>query len=192
MIALRVCAMPPSRGLLETNSFWGIDCRGSPGQLLDLEPFVSPSAPRTASRIAVFLGVAVTPQDRGFTALQRLFSMFPNGWPGAALLLLRLAAGILLIYDGVVALRSGPDLQTPILQSVAIGAGTLLILGLWTPIAGTLAILVEVCFAFLGTTQGQSNILLGALGAALAVLGPGIRSIDALRYGRKRFDIHDP
>jgi putative oxidoreductase len=118
--------------------------------------------------------------------------MFPNGWPGAALLLLRLVAGILLSYDGVVALRTGPDPQTTMLQSVAIGAGTLLILGLWTPIAGTLVILVEVCFAFLGTTQVRSNILLGALGAALAVLGPGIRSVDALRYGRKRFDIHDP
>ena len=125
------------------------------------------------------------------TALQRLFSMFPNGWPGGALLLLRLVAGFLLIYDGIVSLRTGPDLQTTILQSVAIGAGTLLIAGLWTPIAGTLVILVEVCFGFLGTTQVRSNILLGALGAALAVLGPGIRSIDALRYGRKRFDIRD-
>jgi len=192
MIALRVCAMPPSRGLLEPNSFWAIDCRASPGTLLDLEPVRASSPPRTASRLAVFLGVTVTRRDRGFTALQRLFSMFPNGWPGAALLLLRLVAGILLIYDGVVALRTGPDLQTTILQSVAIGAGTLLILGLWTPIAGTLVILVEVCFGFLGTTQVRSNILLGALGAALAVLGPGIRSIDALRYGRKRFDIRDP
>jgi putative oxidoreductase len=118
--------------------------------------------------------------------------MFPNGWPGAALLLLRLAAGILMIYDGVLALRIGPDLQTTILQSVAIGAGTLLILGLWTPIAGALVVLVEICFAFLGTAHVRSNVLLGVLGAALAVLGPGIRSIDALRYGRKRFDIRDP
>jgi len=147
---------------------------------------------RMASRIAAFLGVAVTPRDRGFTALQRLFSMFPNGWPGAALLLLRLVAGILLIYDGVVALRTGPDLQAKILQSVAVGAGTLLILGLWTPIAGTLVIIVEVCFLLLGTTHAQNDILLGAMGAALAVLGPGNRSIDALRYGRKRFDIRDP
>jgi putative oxidoreductase len=153
---------------------------------------VSPWALRTASRIAVFLGVAVTARDRGITALQRLFSMFPNGWPGAALLLLRLVAGILLIYDGVLALRTGPDLQATILQSLAIGAGTLLILGSWTPIAGALVILVEVCFGFVGPTQVRSNILLGALGAALAVLGPGIRSIDALRYGRKRFDIRDP
>src|SRR5258708_19978833 len=135
MIALRVCAMPPSRGLLQTNSFWAINCRGSPGTLLDLEPFVSPSAPRTASRIAIFLGVAVTPQDRGFTALQRLFSMFPNGWPGAALLLLRLVAGILLIYDGVVALRIGPDLQATILQSAAVGARPLPIFSFFTPLA---------------------------------------------------------
>jgi uncharacterized membrane protein YphA (DoxX/SURF4 family) len=117
--------------------------------------------------------------------------MFPNGWPGAALLLLRLVAGILLVCDGALALRTGPDLQTTILQSVAIGAGTLLILGLWTPIAGTLVILVEVCFVFFGTTQVRSNILLGALGASLVALGPGVRSIDALRYGRKRFDIRD-
>src|ERR1700745_879445 len=192
MIALRVCAMPPSRGLLETNSFWSIYCGGCVRALTDLWPFVSLSEMRTTSKIAVFLGVALTPQDRGFTALQRLFSMFPNGWPGGALLLLRLVAGFLLIYDGVVSLRTGPDLQTTILQSVAIGAGTLLILGLWTPIAGTLVILVEVCSGFLGTTQVRTNILLGALGAALAVLGPGIRSIDALRYGRKRFDIRDP
>ena len=118
--------------------------------------------------------------------------MFPNGWPGAALLLLRLVAGILLIYDGVVALRTGPDLQTTMLQSVAIGAGTLLILGLWTPIAGALVILVQGCFAFLGTTHLRSSILLGALGGALAALGPGVRSIDALCYGRKRFDIRNP
>jgi putative oxidoreductase len=147
---------------------------------------------RTTSRIAAFLVVAITPRDRGFTALQRLFSMFPNGWPGAALLLLRLVTGILLIYDGVVALRTGPDLQTTILQSVTVGVGTLLILGLWTPVAGTLVMLIEVCFLLFGTIHEQSNILLGALGVALAVLGPGDRSIDALRYGRKRFDIRDP
>jgi hypothetical protein len=67
----------------------------------------------------------------------------------------------------------------------------LLVVGLWAPIAGALVILVEVCFVFLGTTQVRSDILLGALGVALAALGPGVRSIDAPRYGRKRFDIRD-
>ena len=146
---------------------------------------------RTASRFTASW-VGQSHPETGVTPLQRLFSMFPNGWPGAALLLLRLVTGILLVYDGVVALRTGPDLQVTILQSTAVGAGTLLILGVWTPIAATLVILVEVCFVLHGTTHLRSDVLTGALGAALAVLGPGNRSIDALRYGRKRFDIHNP
>jgi putative oxidoreductase len=123
--------------------------------------------------------------------LQRLFSMFPNGLPGAALLLLRLVAGAMLTTDGVIALRASPGLQTAVTQSLAIGAGVLLALGLWTPVAGVLVALVELRFAFLGTAQIRTDILLGVVGAALAALGPGVRSIDALLYGRKRFEIHD-
>ena len=123
--------------------------------------------------------------------LQRLFSMFPNGLPGAALLLLRLVAGAMLTTDGVIALRASPGLQTAVTQSLAIGAGVLLALGLWTPVAGVLVALVELRFAFLGTAQIRSDILLGVMGVALAALGPGVRSIDALLYGRRRFEIHD-
>lgn len=115
--------------------------------------------------------------------------MFPNGWPGVALLLLRLAAGMLLVYDGTVALMSGAHLEMTIVQSVAIASGILLVVGFWTPIAGSLVFFVELLFVFLGTTQIETNVLLGVLGVALAVLGPGHRSLDALCYGRKRFVI---
>lgn len=118
--------------------------------------------------------------------------MFPNGWPGLALLLLRVAAGILLIHDAAIALFPRPELQTSILQSVAIGVGTLLLLGLWTPVAGLLVTVVEVCVLLLGTVQVRSSILLGAVGDALAALGPGALSIDARLYGRKRLDIRAP
>ncbi len=98
--------------------------------------------------------------------------MFPNGWPGAALLLLRLVAGILLIYDGVVALRTGPAPVITIAESVGTLAGLLLVVGLWTPIAAVLAALVEVSFVFLGTTtQVRSSILLAALGLGPSSLG---------------------
>jgi uncharacterized membrane protein YphA (DoxX/SURF4 family) len=117
--------------------------------------------------------------------------MFPNGWPGLALLLLRVAAGILLIYDGAVPLPLGPDLQTIILRCVAIGAGALLLLGLWTPVAGVLVTCVEVCFLLLGTAHLRSSMLLGAVGAALIALGPGALSIDARLFGRKRLDIRE-
>jgi putative oxidoreductase len=118
--------------------------------------------------------------------------MFPNGWPGLALLLLRMAAGILLMYDGAIALQQRPDLQTIILSSVAVGAGTLLLLGLWTPVAGVLVTLVQGCVLFLGTGHVRSSILLGAVGAALAALGPGSTSIDARLFGRRRLDIGEP
>jgi hypothetical protein len=50
--------------------------------------------------------------------------MFPNGWPGGARLLLRLVAGILFIHDGVAALVGTSRLQTIVLQSVVVGAGS--------------------------------------------------------------------
>jgi putative oxidoreductase len=118
--------------------------------------------------------------------------MFPNGSPGLALLLLRVAAGILLIHDAVVALQLRPDLQMIILRSVALGAGTLLFLGLWTPVAGVLIALLEVCSLFVGAGDGRSSILLAAMGAALAALGPGASSIDARLFGRERLNIREP
>jgi len=49
-------------------------------------------------------GLWLTAQSLGMNpgfALQRLFSTFPNSWPGFGLLLLRLGAGIALVYLGI-------------------------------------------------------------------------------------------
>jgi putative oxidoreductase len=69
--------------------------------------------------------------------LQRLFSTFPDGWPGLGLLLLRFGAAIPLIHFGVtgIAAGSGPSLSIA-LNVVAVGGGLLLLFGLWTPVAG--------------------------------------------------------
>jgi putative oxidoreductase len=115
--------------------------------------------------------------------------MFPNGWPGLALLLLRVAAGILLIHDGAVPLQLGPDLHTIIVRSVAFGAGALLLLGLWTPVAGVLVAGLEAGYLLLGAADPRSSMLLGAVGAALVALGPGAISIDARLFGRKRVEL---
>lgn len=88
--------------------------------------------------------------------------MFPNGWPGTALLMLRLVAGIVLIQDGVARLMSSAQVHLMIAELVVMACGTLLVLGLWTPIAGAMVFLVEIYFIFLGTTQTRSDILLGA------------------------------
>ena len=115
--------------------------------------------------------------------------MFPNGWPGRALLLLRLVIAFFLIHDGIVGVMGGPKLAWFALHAVAAIAGIFFLLGLWTPIAGVVVTLIELCISVSHTDDLRSTILLGTIALAIAILGPGARSIDALLFGRKRLDI---
>ncbi len=114
--------------------------------------------------------------------VQRLFSMFPNAWPGAGLLLLRLVSGALLIHQGLI----GPRSMDP--QPIAAVAGAFLIAGLWTPVVGVFVMAFELWRALTMTQDLQSSVLLGTIGAALAMIGPGATSLDNRFFGRKRID----
>jgi uncharacterized membrane protein YphA (DoxX/SURF4 family) len=72
---------------------------------------------------------------------------------------------------------------------VAACAAALLFVGFWTPVAGVLMAVAELSLAFSHSHDPWMNILLGAFGAALAMLGPGAWSVDARRFGRKRLQI---
>ena len=74
---------------------------------------------------------------------------------------------------------------------LAIAAGILLLAGLWTPISGVLLAILETWSAFAHPHDPWSYILLGTLGAALAMLGPGAWSVDARIFGWKRIDPAD-
>jgi len=75
------------------------------------------------------------------------------------------------------------------LQLAAAAAAALLLVGLWTPIAGVLMAAAELCLVFSHPIDPWRHILLGGLGAALAMLGPGAWSVDAHLFGRKRIQI---
>jgi len=126
------------------------------------------------------------------TFMQRLFSSFAGGWPGAGLLLMRLVVGIAMVHYGAARLWNYPTTITlTVLSVLEIGAGLLLLAGLWTPVAGTLVAGLEVWEIILTHGNPWIYIPLGTLGAALAMLGPGASSIDARLFGRKHIDIRE-
>ena len=80
-------------------------------------------------------------------------------------------------------------LTVPLPQLVAAGASLLLLIGLWTPVAGLLLAAAQLYLAFSLPLDPWMHILLGAMGVALAMLGPGAWSVDARLFGRKRIQI---
>ena len=124
--------------------------------------------------------------------MQRLYSTFARGGPGVGLLLMRLGAGILLIYFSIeTLLGAGPAQPLKlILDGLGGAAGIALIVGLWTPVAGWLVAVTQLLVLFSQPFWQQAHpiahILLSIQGAGLALLGPGAWSIDARLYGRKR------
>jgi putative oxidoreductase len=127
-------------------------------------------------------------------SLQRLFSTFPDGWPGFGLLLLRLGGGIALMCLGIGGfLATVREPITIALDLVAAAGGILLLTGLWTPVVGALVAIDELWIAlsvYSSQREGRwIHILLAVVTAGVAMLGPGAWSIDARLFGRKRFDM---
>jgi uncharacterized membrane protein YphA (DoxX/SURF4 family) len=117
--------------------------------------------------------------------MHRLFSSFPNSWPGAALLLLRLCASAAIAF---LAMHSTiqPETAPFLLIAVAWLSAALILAGLWTPIAAAMAAVTEGAETLAGAPEILSHMLVAAIAVSLVFLGPGAWSIDAHLYGRKR------
>jgi putative oxidoreductase len=123
--------------------------------------------------------------------VRRLFSTFAPGWPGVGLLILRLVASSSMVARGLPGLRAAQALQPAILELAAVLAGAFLAVGLWTPVSGCLVAAFALWDLITKPGNHWSSILLGAMGVALAMIGPGIWSLDTRLFGWRRIVIRD-
>ena len=117
--------------------------------------------------------------------MQRLYSTFPNSWPGLGLLILRFATGLSL---AAVAHVAGDLADTvSLLARCAVDSVAVLIwIGLWTPLAAVAGAAIQIILPAFGHHFNLSLVVFAATGLSLAMLGPGAWSFDARLYGRKR------
>jgi uncharacterized membrane protein YphA (DoxX/SURF4 family) len=130
--------------------------------------------------------------------LKRLFFDFPDGWPGAALLLLRAVFGLTLLTVGECYV-AGPTSRpmgwfTGLLSFVA---GGLILVGFLTPVAGFVvaagAAGVELSLlpACMPTVFDSKISLIFGLTMLVTIIGvgPGAISVDARVFGRREIVI---
>jgi len=114
--------------------------------------------------------------------VQRLFSMFPRGWPGIGLLCLRSSVAIGVLVEGHRHQQHLPGW----IQGAAVLLSITLFAGYLTPLAAAIGLLFHglIWHSLSGGDAGVA-IILSLDTIALALIGPGGYSVDASRFGRR-------
>jgi|SRR5262249_15001905 len=128
-----------------------------------------------------------------------MFSMFPDGWPGAGLLLLRLATGAVFITQSVAYFgdKRGVGFSGVALAAVGIAIGFSLLIGFLTRFVAFAAATIGIVSVFSWLPVSGVGPLVTPMTAGLCAviaiavicLGPGAMSLDARLFGRREIVI---
>lgn len=122
--------------------------------------------------------------------MQRLFTMFPAGYPGMGLILLRIAVSLQFLWLVCSGVAIAVEQQWVIAISVLFAA--LLCIGLLTPAITVLWTLATVLHLSAHVFQHWWLLLISTCSAmALTLLGPGAYSLDAKLFGRRLLRLPD-
>ena len=125
--------------------------------------------------------------------MSRLYSGFPARAPGTGLLLLRMAIGATLVAQAMPCLSGAPDPRLTYCL-LALVSGASLIVGFLTRIVAAIAATLVASATLLSLTSSSVGSLgnhplhlnMIVVAVAIALLGPGAISLDAVLFGRRK------
>jgi hypothetical protein len=120
--------------------------------------------------------------------LRRLYSTFAGSWPGIGLLLMRCVVGAVLLVGPGLEMWHEPSLPIALSSAPLALAGLLLVVGLWTPLAGVIVAVIQISQILRVDEHPVAGLLIGTIAAGLAMLGPGRWSVDARLFGWRRIE----
>jgi uncharacterized membrane protein YphA (DoxX/SURF4 family) len=102
---------------------------------------------------------------------------------------MRLVVGPVLLLGTGPKLWSDSPFHLTVPSTLLAALGLLLVVGLWTPLAGAITAVIEAWQILAVNEHPVLGLLTGTMAVALAMLGPGRWSIDARLFGWRRIDV---
>lgn len=96
-----------------------------------------------------------------------------------------------MLYEVLICQSAATTCALAVPQAIGAVAATFVLLGLWTPVAGTVVAIADGWIVWSSGGQPGSAVVVAVMAGTLAMIGPGAWSIDARLFGRRHIQISE-